>query len=133
MNLFDKEASHQRAKYLNYMNLNKSFSKKKTRVIIDDPSESDSFSISEADNSPDEGEKASITYDSESGNSDEGSNNSTDTRKEVWNNGCRDGFIIDKLNNSKYNIKEHKLSSTNLDKALHHAHLSTLCENHIKG
>ena len=39
-------------------------------------------------------------------------------------NGCRYGFIIDKVNiNSKSNIKEHTLSYNNLDKALHYAHL----------
>ena len=105
MNLLEKEASHQRAKYLKYKNLNKALYKKKTPVIIDDPSESDSSPSSEADKSPDEGEKNSITYDSESGNSDESSNSATDTEEEVWNNGCRDGFIIDKLNNNKSNIK----------------------------
>ena len=42
MNLLEKEASHQKAKYLNYKKLNKTFSKKKTHVILDDPSDSDS-------------------------------------------------------------------------------------------
>ena len=42
VNLLEKENSHQRAKYLKYKKLNKAFSKKKTRVILDDPSESDS-------------------------------------------------------------------------------------------
>ena len=59
----EKEASHQRAKYLKYKKLNKSFSKKKTRVILDDPSEKYSSSSSEGDNSPDEVEKNSIAYD----------------------------------------------------------------------
>ena len=53
VNLFDKEASHQRAKYLNYKKLNKTLAKKNTRVILDDPSESDSSSSSEDNNSPD--------------------------------------------------------------------------------
>ena len=69
------------------------------------------------------GRKNSMDYDSESGNSDESSNSATDTEEEAWNNGCRDVFVIDKLNNSKSNIKEHKLSSNNLYKALHDAHL----------
>ena len=46
VNLLEKEASHQRAKYLKYKNLNKAFSKKKTGVIQYDPSESDSSSSS---------------------------------------------------------------------------------------
>ena len=57
------------------------------------------------------------------GESDKSSNSATDTEEESWNNGCRDLIIIDKLNNSTSNIKEHKLSSNNLDKALHDAHL----------
>ena len=85
--------------------------------------ERDSSSSSEGDNSPAEGEKNSIAYDSESGNSDKSSNSATDTKEEAWNNGCRDGFVIDKLSNSKSNIKEHKLSSNSLDKSLHDVHL----------
>ena len=85
--------------------------------------ESDSSSSSEGENSPDKGEKNSIAYDSDSNNSDKSSNNATDTEEEAWKMGCRDGFVIDKLNNSKSNIKEHKLSSNNLDKALHDDHL----------
>ena len=57
----EKETSHQRAKHLKYKKLNKAFSKKKTRIILDDPSESDSSSSSEGDNSPDEGEKSMST------------------------------------------------------------------------
>ena len=83
VNLLEKQASHQRAKYLKYKKLNKAFSKKKTRVILDEPSEIDSSSSSEDDNSPDEGEKKSITYDSESGKSDESSNSTTDTKEEA--------------------------------------------------
>ena len=78
----EKEASHQRAKYLNYMNLNKSFSKWNTHVILDDPLESNSFSSSEADNSHDEGEKTSIAYKSESGNSDKIRDSATDSKEE---------------------------------------------------
>ena len=66
----EKEASQQREKYLKYKNLNKAFSKKKTRVILDDPLESDSYSSREDDNYPDEGEENYMAYDSESGNSD---------------------------------------------------------------
>ena len=123
MNILEKEASHQREKYLKYKKLNKAFSKKKTRVILDEPSDSDSSSISKGENYPDEGEKKSIANNSESGNSDESRNSATNTEEEAWNNGFRDGFIIYKLNNRKSKIKEHKLSSNNLDKALHDAHL----------
>ena len=123
MNILEKEASHQRAKYVKYKKLNKAFSRKKNRVILDDPLESDSYSSSKGGNSTDEGEKNSISYDSESDNSDERRNSSTDNEEEAWNNDCRDVFFINKLNNSKSNIKEHKLSSNNLDKALHYAHL----------
>ena len=55
VNLLEKEAAHQRAKYLKYKKLNKSFAKKKTRkeetVIIDDTSDSKSSSSSECHNS----------------------------------------------------------------------------------
>ena len=64
VNLLEKQAYHQRAKYLKYKNLNKLFSRKNTRVILEDPSERNSSSSSEEGNSSDEGEKKSITYDS---------------------------------------------------------------------
>ena len=64
-----------------------------------------------------------MTYDSESGESDRSSDNATDTEDEAWKSGCRDLNIIDNLNNSKSNIKEHKISSNNLDTALNDAHL----------
>ena len=83
MNLLEKEAPHKRAKYLKYKKLNKALSKRKTSVILDDPLESDSSSISEGDNYPGEGEKNSIAYDSESGNSDESSNSATNTEEEA--------------------------------------------------
>ena len=83
MNLLEKEAAHQRAKYLNYKKLNKYFAKKKNRVILDDPSDSDSSSRSESHNSRDEDDKTSIAYNSESGNNDESSNISTDNEEEV--------------------------------------------------
>ena len=58
MNLLEKEADHQRAKYLKYKKLNKSFDNKKTHkeetVILDDTSDRDSSSRSEAHNSCDE-------------------------------------------------------------------------------
>ena len=105
VNLLEKQASHQRAKYLKYKNLNKAFSKKKPRVILEDPTESESSSSSEDDNSPGEGEKHSITYNSESGESDKSSNSANDTEEEAWNNGCRELIVIDKLKNSTSNIK----------------------------
>ena len=43
---------------------------KEETVILDDTSDSKSSSISEADNYPDEDEKISIAYNSESGNSE---------------------------------------------------------------
>ena len=60
----------QRAKYLKSKKLNKAFSKKKICVILNDHSESDSSSSTEAENYPGEGEKTSIAYDSYLGNSD---------------------------------------------------------------
>ena len=57
------------------------------------------------------------------GSDDESSNIFTDTEEEIWNNGFRDGFIINKLNNGKSKIKEHKLISNNLDKALNDAYI----------
>ena len=73
-----------------------------------------------------------MTYDSDSGNSDESSNSAIHTEEEAWNNGCRYGCVIDKLNNSKSNIKERKISSNNLDKALHDAHLLNNMRNPSK-
>ena len=64
-----------------------------------------------------------MTYDSESGGSNKSSDNATDSEEEAWKSGCRDLIIIDNLNNNKYNIKEHKLSSNNSDTELHDAHL----------
>ena len=76
----EKEASHQRVKYLKYKKLNKAFAKKKTRkeetFILDDNSDSNSSSSSEAQNSRDEYEEASIAYDSDFANDDESSNSS---------------------------------------------------------
>ena len=82
VNLLEKQASHQREKYLKYKKLNKASSKKKTPVILED-SESNSSSSSEEENSSEEGEEKSITYDSESGGSDKSSNNATDTEEEA--------------------------------------------------
>ena len=73
-----------------------------------------------------------MTYDSESGGSDKSRNNATNTEKEAWKNGCRDLIIIDKLTNSTSNIKEHKLSSNNLDTALHDTHLLNTLRNPSK-
>ena len=64
-----------------------------------------------------------MTYDSELGGSDKSSDNANKTEEETWKNGCRDLIINDKLTNSTPNIKEQKLSSNNLDTALHYAHL----------
>ena len=108
-NLIEKKDSQEKAKYLKYKILNKASSKKKTPVILED-SESDSSSSKE-ENYSDEEEEHSMTYDSESGGSDKISDNATDTAEESWKSGCRDLNIIDNLNNSKSNIKEHKLSS----------------------
>ena len=72
-NLIEKKASQEKAKYLKYKILNKASSKKKTPVILED-SESNSKSGKE-ENSSDEGEEHSMTYDSESGKSDKSSNN----------------------------------------------------------
>ena len=55
INLLEKKASQQKAKYLKYKSLNKAYSKKKTPVILED-SESDSSS-SEEENSSDGGEE----------------------------------------------------------------------------
>ena len=60
-----------------------------------------------------------MTYDSESGGSEKSSD--SDTEEEAWNSGCRELNIIDNLNNSKSEIKEHKLGSNNLDAALNDA------------
>ena len=53
MNILEREAVHQRAKYLKYKNVNKAFAKKKTpkeeTLILDDTLDSDSSSISEAE------------------------------------------------------------------------------------
>ena len=116
------------AKYFKYKNLNKAFAKKKTpkeeTVIIDDTSDINSSSSSEAYNSPDEDDKTSIAYDSESANNEKSSNSSIGSEGNIWLNGCRGAFIIDKLkSNSKSKIKEHTPSSNNLDKVLHYAHL----------
>ena len=56
VNLLEKQASHQRAKYLKYKKLNKAFSKKKPRVILEE-SDRNSSSSSEEENSSDEGRK----------------------------------------------------------------------------
>ena len=60
VNLLEKEASHQRDKYLKYKKLNKAFAKMNTPVIIDDPLDSDSSSSSESHNSRKEYKKTFI-------------------------------------------------------------------------
>ena len=120
-NLIEKKCSQEKAKYLKYKSLNKEYSKKNTPVILED-SKSNSSSSKE-ENSSDEGEEHSMTYDSELGGSDKSSDNATNTEEEAWKRGCRDLNIINNLNNSKSNIKEHKLRSNNLDTVLKDAHL----------
>ena len=75
MNLLEKEAAHQRVKYLKYKKLNKYFSKKKIgkeeTAIIYDTSDSNASSSSEAHSSRDDDKKTSIDYDSESVNNEE--------------------------------------------------------------
>ena len=86
MNLLEKEAAHQRAKYLKYKKLNKAFSKKKTSkeetFIIDDTLDSESSSSNEAHNSRDEDNKTSIAYDSMLGNNDKIGNIYIDSRED---------------------------------------------------
>ena len=61
MNLLEREAAHQRAKYLKYKNLNKDIAKtknpKEETVILDDTLDSKSSVISEAHNFYGEDEK----------------------------------------------------------------------------
>ena len=68
MNLFGKEASYQRAKYLKYKKLKEAFAKKNTckeeNFIIDDTSDRKSSSSSEAHNSCGKDDKTSIAYNS---------------------------------------------------------------------
>ena len=82
INLIEKKASQQKAKYLKYKILNKAYSKKKTPIILED-SESNSSSSSEEGNSSGEGEENSMTYDSESGGSDKSNDNATNTEEET--------------------------------------------------
>ena len=87
VNLLGKKAAHQRAKYLKYKKLNKAFAKKKTRkeetVILDDTLDIDSSSIIEDQNSRDEDEEASITYDSELADNDKSSNSSINSEENI--------------------------------------------------
>ena len=77
-NLIEKKASLEKAKYLKYNSLSKA-SKKKSPVILE-LSESDSSSSKEEDSSSEE--ENSMTYDSESGESNKSSDNS-DTEEEA--------------------------------------------------
>ena len=65
--------------------------------ILDDTSDRNFSSNSEAENSPDEAEKTSITYNSESADNDKISSSSIGSEDNIWLDGCRDAFIIDKL------------------------------------
>ena len=61
---------------------------------------------------------------------DESSSGSISSEDNIWLDGCRYVFIVDKLKtNSTLNIKEHKLSSNNLDKELHDSHLLKTLQN----
>ena len=64
VNLIEKKASLEKAKYLKYKSLNKA-SKKKSPVILE--SESESSSSEEENSSSEEENPTSMTYDSESG------------------------------------------------------------------
>ena len=83
----EREASHQRAKYLKYKNLNKAFAKKNTpkedTVILGNTSDSNSSSSSESDNYPDKDDKASIAYNSESADDDEIRNSSIGSEENI--------------------------------------------------
>ena len=108
--------------------MNKAFTKKKISkeetVVLDDTLDRYSSYISESDNPLDEYGKTSISYNSDYANNDKSSSSSISSEEKNWLDGCRDTFIIDKLKpNIKSNIKEHKLSSNNLGRALHDAHL----------
>ena len=103
--------------------INKAFTRKKASKE-DDTLDSNSSSSSVAYNSRDEKEKSSITYDSELADDDESSNISIVSKGNIWLNGCRNWFIINKVKpNSKSKINVHTLSFNNLDKALNDAHL----------
>ena len=56
VNILEREAAHQRSKYLKYKNINKDIAKKKTpkedTIILDDTSDSNSSSSSEDYNFP---------------------------------------------------------------------------------
>ena len=57
-------------------------------------------------------------------------NSSSSSKGDNWLNGGIYAFIIDKLKpNSRKKIKEHTLSSNNLDKALHDSHLLNTLQN----
>ena len=117
-----EEGANQKSKY---ENLNKAFTKSKTSkeetVNIAYSSDSNSSSISESNSfSPQNGKKKiSITYDSDSTDDGKISSSSTRINNSNWIDGCRDDFIIDKLTtNSKYKLREQKLSFNNLDAEL---------------
>ena len=76
--------------------------RKEETVILDETLDINSSSSSEDENTPDEDEKTSIAYDSYSDDDDKGSNSSIGSKENIWLNGYRDTFIIDKLKpNSK--------------------------------
>ena len=68
--------------------------------------------------------RASINYKSESIDDYESSNRSIGSEKNIALKGLRHRFIIDKVNpNNESKIKEHPLSSNNLDRSLHNDHI----------
>ena len=127
LNLLQAKAAHQKSKY---EKLNKYFTKSKTSkeemVNIADSSDRKSSSRSESNNFyPKTGKKkSSITYDSDSDDDGEISSSSTSSKDSNWIDSFRDTFIRDKsTTNSKSKLKEHKLSSNNLDTALQDSYL----------
>ena len=78
MKLLEREAAHQRSKYIKYKKLNRAFSEKKNpkeeTVIIYDTLDSEYSSSSKDENYPDDYEKTSISYNSESSDDEEISN-----------------------------------------------------------
>ena len=113
-----KETPHQKYKY---EKLNKAFTMRKTSkgetVALDDSSDIESQSRSESYHSSNKTGKTSYNNDSDPTDDEEISTISSSSKDNIWLDGCRDAFIIDKLKtNSRLNLKEHKLSSNNSEK-----------------
>ena len=89
---------------------------KEDTVVLDDSSVRNSSSRNKSNHSSKETGKTSIFYDSDSAYDDKISTSSISIEDDIWLDGCRDAFIIDKLKtNSKSNLKQHTLGSNNLD------------------